>query len=82
MSQQSRPKPSDLQALFLRGIAWKLGSQLTLQILRLAIVVALARLVAPSQYGLAAMALVLTTFVIAFSDVGLGAALVQRPHLH
>jgi O-antigen/teichoic acid export membrane protein len=72
------PPARGLQQLFVRGVAWKLGSQATLQLLRLGIVVVLARLVAPTEYGLASMALVLTAFVIAFSDVGLGAALVQK----
>jgi O-antigen/teichoic acid export membrane protein len=78
----SAPPPGrGLHQLFVRGVAWKLGSQATLQLLRLGIIVVLARLVAPSEYGIAAMALVLTSFVIAFSDVGLGAALVQKTDL-
>lgn len=39
----------------------------------------LARLLAPSDFGLAAMAFVCTSFVLTLSDASLGKALVQRP---
>jgi O-antigen/teichoic acid export membrane protein len=79
-TQQIEPAPR-LQHLFARGVAWKLSSQVLLQAIRFATVVALAHVILPSQFGLAAMALVLSAFVIAFTDVGLGAALVQRATL-
>ena len=43
--------------------------------------IALARLLTPSQYGLAGMALVFSSLVLTFSDLSLGAALVQRKHI-
>ena len=45
---------------------------------RLAVVVTLARLLGPADFGLAAMALVLSAFVVPLADLGLGTALVQR----
>jgi O-antigen/teichoic acid export membrane protein len=45
------------------------------------VAVVLARLLAPHDFGLAAMVIVFTSFVLVFSDVALGAALVQRPLL-
>jgi O-antigen/teichoic acid export membrane protein len=65
----------------LRGLAWKGASQILLQGSRLVVAVILARLLSPDEYGLAAMALVLASLVIVFSDVALGAAIVQRPQL-
>ena len=65
----------------MRGLAWKGASQILLQGSRLVVAVILARLLSPDQYGLAAMALVLASLVIVFSDVALGAAIVQRPQL-
>ena len=63
------------------GPPWKGTSQIFLQASRLVVAVLLARMLSPQDYGLAAMALVLASLVIVFSDVALGAALVQRPQL-
>jgi O-antigen/teichoic acid export membrane protein len=65
----------------MRGLYWKAGSQLFVQLSRLAVAIVLARLLTPYDYGLAAMALVLSALVLVFSDLALGAALVQRPTL-
>src|SRR5436190_3379715 len=61
-----------------RGVAWKGTSQLFLQVSRAAVAVVLARLLAPHDFGLAAMVLVFSSLVLVFSDLALGAALVQR----
>ena len=42
---------------------------------------ALARLLAPDDYGLAALALVFASLVLVFSDLALGAAVIQRKNL-
>src|SRR2546423_657647 len=63
----------------LRGVAWKGTSQAFLQLSRAAVAVVLARLLAPHDYGLAAMVLVFASLVLVFSDLALGAAIVQRP---
>jgi O-antigen/teichoic acid export membrane protein len=67
-----------LRTLVLRGIGWKIASQVTLQVSRLAVGLVLARLLSPHDYGLAGMVLVFSTLVLVFSDLSLGAALVQR----
>jgi polysaccharide transporter, PST family len=61
-----------------RGLGWKLISQSSLQISRLAVGIVLARLLSPHDFGLAAMALVVSSFIIPFADLGFGAAIVQR----
>jgi O-antigen/teichoic acid export membrane protein len=90
VSKDPRSARSDLDAtpasprllqLFARGASWKIGSQSFSQVLRLATTIVLVRLLAPADYGLAAMALVLASFAVAFSDVGFGAAIVQRANL-
>lgn len=73
--------PKSLRSPVLRGLAWKGTSQIFLQASRLVVAVILARMLTPDEYGLAAMALVLASLVIVFSDVALGAALVQRTRL-
>lgn len=67
-----------LQTRVLRGLSWKFASQLILQGTRIALALILARLLTPHEYGLAGMVLVFASFVLIFSDFGLGAALVQR----
>jgi O-antigen/teichoic acid export membrane protein len=69
---------NDLQKRVFSGLAWKGTSQIFLQVSRLVVAVVVARLLEPEQYGLATMALVVTTLVLVFSDLALGAALVQR----
>ncbi len=61
-----------------RGVLWKFGSQTTIQILSFGISLGVARLIAPSDYGAAALVLALAAFAIVFSDLSLSAVLVQR----
>jgi O-antigen/teichoic acid export membrane protein len=63
------------------GLAWKAGSQITLQISRMVVALVLARLLAPHDWGLAAMVLVFSGFVVVFTDSALGTALIQRREL-
>ena len=60
------------------GVTWKTISAVTLQLSRIVTAVILARLLSPDDYGLASMALVASSLVFVFADVGLGSALVQR----
>ena len=68
----------DLQRLIVRGVTWKGLSQLAIQLTRMAVAVAVARILAPEEYGVAGMALVFSGFVLIFADLALGQALVQR----
>lgn len=70
-----------LQDRVRQSLAWKGASQLVLQLSRFGLAIVLARLLTPHDFGLAAMVLAFATFIIPFADVGLGAALVQRPTL-
>ncbi len=63
------------------GLAWKAGSQLALQISRLLVALILARLLAPEEWGLAAMVVVFSGVAIVFTDSALGTALIQRRDL-
>jgi O-antigen/teichoic acid export membrane protein len=64
-----------------RGVAWTGGSQISAQLIRMAGAIAVARLLTPEEYGLAMLALVFASLVLVFSDLALGAALVQRKEL-
>ncbi len=65
----------------LSGLAWKAGSQIILQITRMTVALVLARLLSPNDWGLAAMVLVFSGFVVVFTDNALGTALIQRRDL-
>ena len=63
------------------GIAWKAASQITLQLTRIMVALVLARLLTPHDWGLAAMVLVFSGFIVVFTDNALGTALIQRREL-
>lgn len=71
-----------LRARIQSGVAWKAGSQVTLQLTRMIVALVLARLLAPHDWGLAAMVLVFSGFAVVFTDNALGTALIQRRELN
>lgn len=81
-SAVEEPRLDQLSGQVVRGLGWKAFSQVATQLTRLIVGITLARLLTPHQFGLGAMALVISAFVISFADVGLGAALVQRRTLN
>jgi O-antigen/teichoic acid export membrane protein len=65
----------------MRGLGWVAASQLLMQVSRAGVAVLLARLLTPEQFGVAAIVLVFASLVLVFSDLALGAALVQAKTL-
>lgn len=63
------------------GAAWTTAAQWFVQLSQFAVSIVLARLLAPSDYGLVGMALVITGFVALFGNLGLGAALIQKKEI-
>jgi O-antigen/teichoic acid export membrane protein len=72
---------ASLRGKILSGLGWKVATQVVLQGSRAIVSVALARLLLPEEFGLAMMAVVLSTLALIFSDLALGAALIQRKEL-
>lgn len=72
---------ASIRSRVLTGLAWKVFSQVVRQGSRIVVAIILARLLSPDDYGLAAMVLVFSTLGLIFSDLALGAALVQRKKL-
>lgn len=68
----------NLGARTVNGSALALGAQLTRMVLQFLSTFILARLLAPADFGLLAMAATVTAFVGAFTDLGLQTATVQR----
>jgi PST family polysaccharide transporter len=61
-----------------RATQWSAFSQVTRQVSQLVVTVVLARLLSPDDFGIVAMASVVTGFVILLSDLGTSAAVIQR----
>jgi len=72
---------SDIRARVLHGLAWVAGAQVVLHLTRAIVAIVIARLLTPEEYGLAALAIIFSSLVMIFSDLALGAALIQRKNL-
>jgi O-antigen/teichoic acid export membrane protein len=75
------PADGEIRGRVLRGVAWKAGSGLSLQLTRFVVAIILAHLLSPRDYGLAGMVLVFSGLIFLFSDLSFGAALIQRERL-
>ena len=71
--------PADLTGAVVSGVLWKATTRGVAEVTRVVVVIVLARLLTPADYGVAGMALVITSFGMMFTDPALGAALIQRP---
>lgn len=60
------------------GTRWLSFSQVVVQLVRMGVHVLLARVLAPEDFGLLAMALVITSFLDVFRDLGTRSAIVQK----
>ena len=67
-----------LRSSVVRGVGWKLVTQVATLGTRVIFGVLLAHLLTPHEYGLAGMALVFTGLATIFADPSLGSALIQR----
>jgi O-antigen/teichoic acid export membrane protein/glycosyltransferase involved in cell wall biosynthesis len=72
---------SDLRDRTLSGLKWSGAAQVARQALQFAVSVLLARMLSPEQFGLMGMIMVFTGLATIFSEMGLGAALVQKKDL-
>jgi O-antigen/teichoic acid export membrane protein len=70
-----------IRRLVVGGLLWKAVSQIVGQFGRSIVAIVLARLLEPRDFGLANMVLVFASLVLVFSDLALGAAIVQRKKL-
>jgi O-antigen/teichoic acid export membrane protein len=59
-------------------VAWGSG---VMAVLKIVVLVLLTRLLSPADFGVVSAALIVITFALTFSQLGLGPALVQRPVL-
>jgi O-antigen/teichoic acid export membrane protein len=81
MKAMSPENPPSLTHQSIAGMAWVALGSGALAVLKLVALVLLTRLLTPADFGLMSAALVILTFSLNFSQLGLGPALVQRPRL-
>jgi O-antigen/teichoic acid export membrane protein len=74
-------EPTDLKRAAARGVAWKIAAEAVNQVARVAVLLILAHLLAPQEFGIASIVVAFAVFVPLFADLGLGAALIQAPTL-
>lgn len=70
-----------LRASVVSGLAWNSLLTVVIQGARILSSLVLVRLLEPRDYGLAGMALIFSSLVLNFADLGFGSALVQRPRI-
>ncbi|MES1199720.1 MAG: lipopolysaccharide biosynthesis protein [Pseudomonadota bacterium] len=73
--------PSDLKRASTRGVAINLTGQGAKFVAQLTAQIVLARILAPADFGLIAMAMPLVNFAVLFRDIGLSQATIQKPEL-
>ena len=81
MTPTAEGTPESIGARIQSGVVWKVTSQGTLQASRMIVALVVARLLAPNDWGVAAMVMVVASFATALTDNALGPALVQKPDL-
>ena len=74
-------KPPSLTHRTVKGMAWTAFGSGAMAVLKILVLVLLTRLLSPADFGVVGAALIIITFSLTFSQLGLGPALVQRPVL-
>ncbi len=69
--------PHEVERSLKHGAIWALGTQVASQAIRFGGVIVLARLLTPSDYGAAALALAIASYSMILGDLGYGGALIQ-----
>ena len=64
-----------------RAAGWRFSATLVAAALRFVVGIVLSRLLTPADFGVMAIAVVVLGFTQPLQDLGIGAAVVQRPHL-
>lgn len=77
--REATAAPRDLKRSAVRGGSLVLVAQGVMFLLTLGATMVLARLLTPSDFGLVAMVLAVTSFATQFKDLGLSQATIQRP---
>jgi PST family polysaccharide transporter len=79
--QAAWPDSASLGDRTARAAGWRFAATLAAALSRFVVGVLLSRLLMPADFGVMAIAVVVLGFTQPLQDLGLGAAVVQRPHL-
>lgn len=79
-NQDSEPERG-LRYQAVTGLFWLLTGNAVFTIVRMLVLVILARLLTPEDYGVVGAAMVIVSFAQLFSELGVGPALIQHPNL-
>ncbi|MCB9059521.1 MAG: lipopolysaccharide biosynthesis protein [Calditrichae bacterium] len=69
---------SDLNVKVLKGVSWLALYKFFSQMFSWGVTIVVARILVPDDYGLMAMSTIITSYGIYLSEMGLGAAIIQR----
>jgi len=73
-----KTKLMDAKREFITGLFWASSGSILAKLIDFVTLIALARLLSPTDFGLVAIALLVTNALNLFSDLGLGAAIIQK----
>lgn len=76
-----KPANTGMTARTLGGLAWVAAGKGVTSAVDLVVILVLARLLSPTDFGIVSAALVIVRFSSIFSRLGLGPALIQVPHV-
>ncbi len=69
---------STIESKAIKGVSWLAIFKFVSQIFSWAVTILIARILLPGDYGLMAMSTIITSYAEMFSELGLGAAIIQR----
>lgn len=72
---------SDVKNAMIKGLAWSAIEKYSVFLVSLVVSMVLARLLAPKDFGVVAIATVIINFLSIFSTMGIGPAIIQRKNL-
>lgn len=72
---------SDIKNAMIKGLAWSAIEKYSVFLVSLIVSMVLARLLAPKDFGVVAIATVIINFLSIFSTMGIGPAIIQRKNL-
>ena len=78
---QVQEKSPSLTRRAVSGMVWTAWGSAAMAVLKVVVLVLLTRLLTPADFGVVGAALVVISFSLNFSQLGLGPAVVQRPVL-
>ena len=74
-------RPQSLRSRIVSGFFWLAATKALGQAMSWVITLAVVRLLAPADYGLMGLAVLVNGFLLLFNELGLGAAIIQKPEL-